>query len=731
MTIATISQIAAALGISDRAVRKRARDWQPTGERVQGGGDTYDIDTLQLRSGEVRKIKTYLAPKGAKVIPLHRQDEAAAAAEKERQRQESRAHSLELFGRMPADKQRPAQARLEIIKESAAYIARNRLARTAGQDLFCHEYNLGRVDIAPWVREEIPQLAPATLRAWISKEHDLGMMGLVDMYGNRKGQSKIETDENLKNTLVGLIIDKPHIKPCHANESLRALCPDSPWVSDKSVERYMIRWKKEHAQEYLLATNPDAFKNKYQAAFGSRSEHISGPNQLWEIDATPADLLLVDGRHKIIGICDVGTRRLLLQVSKTEKSVDNTHVVRRCLLNWGVPRGGTLVTDNGTPYKADHFTRVMRDLEIYQHFCKPFSGDEKPHIERGFRTFSHDLVELLPGYIGHSVADRKAIEARKSFARRLMDKSETIEISMTAEQLQVFCDRWTASYHNREHSSLGRSPNQALAQWPQPIHRIADERALDVLLAEAPKRRGKLPTVQKNGINLDKGWYIHADLIPYIGQQVRVLYDPADLGRIMVYAINDNDLLEFVCIAEDPNRTGISRAEVAAVARARQSLHKAEMNRHAREAKKALKGVDIVQAVLEHREQEAAKRDEKISYLPRHTVDYTTPALEAAGQARAALAGEFKPTAPAIDPAVQAMKERMKTEQQQARAAGVASIQVESAKAKYKRMKTLQEKLENDEDISVEEFAELRSYKQTNEYRALKGMEEEAQRAVK
>jgi hypothetical protein len=59
----------------------------------------------------------------------------------------------------------------------------------------------------------------------------------------------------------------------------------------------MIAWKRDNAQQYSLATNPDAFKNKYQAAFGSRSEGITGPNQLWEIDATPADLLLTDGRH--------------------------------------------------------------------------------------------------------------------------------------------------------------------------------------------------------------------------------------------------------------------------------------------------------------------------------------------------------------------------------------------------------------------------------------------------
>lgn len=58
--IATISQIASALGISDRGVRKRSRDWQPTGQRVRGGGDTYDLDTISLNHKELTKIKRHL-----------------------------------------------------------------------------------------------------------------------------------------------------------------------------------------------------------------------------------------------------------------------------------------------------------------------------------------------------------------------------------------------------------------------------------------------------------------------------------------------------------------------------------------------------------------------------------------------------------------------------------------------------------------------------------------------
>lgn len=740
--IATISQIASALGISDRAVRKRATTWQPTGDRVRGGGDTYNLDTISLNSKERGIIKRHLAKSSCKVIPLHKPDQAAEVAEAERQRLAARAQGMEIFERLPREKQLPALARIEIILASERYIASRRIARTAGQNAFAHEYTMGRADVPAWVFDEIRQFHPGTLREWIEKEHNLGKLGLVDCYGNRKDQGTIETwnavtlkDGTVKapmaDTLVALIVQHPHINEKKANDALRGIIPDAPYVHTKTVKRFMDKWKAKNAQQYAIACNPDDYKNRMQPAFGSRSEGITGPNQLWEIDATPADLLLTDGRYKIIGVTDVGTARLKYYVTKTERARDNAFAIRNCLLDWGVPAGGTIVTDQGSAYIGEHFTRVLRDLNIEQHICNAFSGDEKPHIERSFRTWSHDLIELTPGYCGHSVADRKEIESRKSFAQRLMTRGEEIEISLSSTQLQAQIDRWIANYHNNVHSRLGKTPNQAVSEWRGPIYHIPDERALDILLAEAVRKGGKLPIIGKKGVRVNGGKYIHPAMNNRVGEYCRAFQDPSDLGRIIVHTMNEHGVWEYLCIAEDPARTGISMGEVAHATRQLHNEHKKEIARLNREAKKQLKGVDIVDAVMTYREKAAAEQQGNVSYLPRPTVEYTTPALEAAGQARAALAGEYKAPAPVIDPAVQAIKEKILAEQQQAKTTGIRNIQVESAKAKFDRMMVLQTKIENDEDVSVEEFAELRTYKQTAEYRARKGMAEEAQRGVK
>ena len=54
MTSLSATKIAEALGVSGRAVRKRAKQqsWQPIGERTSGGGNVYDLNTLPLANDE-------------------------------------------------------------------------------------------------------------------------------------------------------------------------------------------------------------------------------------------------------------------------------------------------------------------------------------------------------------------------------------------------------------------------------------------------------------------------------------------------------------------------------------------------------------------------------------------------------------------------------------------------------------------------------------------------------
>ncbi|MBN2690561.1 MAG: DUF3486 family protein, partial [Burkholderiaceae bacterium] len=108
------------------------------------------------------------------------------------------------------------------------------------------------------------------------------------------------------------------------------------------------------------------------------------------------------------------SRRLRYLVARTGTAQGIASLIRRCILDWGVP--DTVHTDNGQDYVAVHLKTFLRSLEIQQRLCAPFSPWEKPHIERSMRSMSHDLVELLPGFVGHNVAQRAQIEDRKAFS---------------------------------------------------------------------------------------------------------------------------------------------------------------------------------------------------------------------------------------------------------------------------------------------------------------------------
>ncbi|MGH8259325.1 MAG: Mu transposase C-terminal domain-containing protein, partial [Steroidobacteraceae bacterium] len=383
---------------------------------------------------------------------------------------------------------------------------------------------------------------------------------LAGLHGSRKGHTRIGEDETVRNVVLGMMVDHPHASVKLTMRALRARFGTQDLPSYRSVQRWVKAWKAKNKQLHTALTNPDKWRSHYQSAGGKADEHILRLNQRWETDGTKADLLLSDGsRHTITGMIDVWSRRLKLHVSRSSTSAAVAATLRRALVDWGVPE--EVGTDNGSDFVSHHMKRVFENLGVHQDIAPPFTPTHKPFIERAFGTFCRDLVELLPGFIGHNVAERQDIEARRSFAARMMKQGERIEIGMSAEELQEFCDRWTDTIYAIEpHGGLdGKSPFQRAAEWSEPVARIEDERALDILLAPAPDGDG-IRQVTKKGIRIDHGLYSHVMLGGREGMQVRVLFDESDIGEVYVFGAEDG---EFICKAICPERGDISRSELA------------------------------------------------------------------------------------------------------------------------------------------------------------------------
>lgn len=531
---------------------------------------------------------------------------------------------LAKFAQLPESRKRIAEARYEVLKAMNAFIEAGFFKKDEGARRFCEVYNAGKINLPEGINEalrNIRKLSRPTLYRWEAAYRQSGLYGLVTNCNGRKGFSQLT--ENQRVFIKALISDHPDILTPMVTAALEArFVPQGiPVPASHVIRRFINSFRRENESLLLFIKNPDAWRSRYQFAAGSSSAHVTRLNQLWEIDATPADVMLSDGRHTVIANIDVYSRTAKVLVTPTSKAQAIGTLLRRCVLDWGVPE--ILRTDNGKDFTSQHVERVLDALEIEQELCPPFTPEAKPHVERFIHTFSHGILELLPGFIGHSVAQRKSIEARKSFAQRFMKRGSVVEIKMTAREFQEICDRWIAAvYTMTPHSGLdGKTPAEARRSWTEPVRKIEDERALDVLLCPAAKDGG-WRVIGKKGVEAGRRFYFNTAMAGYEGRRVQVLLDYADLGRAFIF---DEDGA-FLCMATCPDWYGISAQDEACFLRNAQKKLASEKRSELKQLIKEQRIGIVPEQILAYRESLIGN----VKETPRKTEGYTTPAIDEA-----------------------------------------------------------------------------------------------------
>lgn len=521
------------------------------------------------------------------------------------------------------------EARLEVLQafDNFCFSAPSSLGEARAA--FCATYNAGGTDAPQEAREFAPRISPATLAAWEKRLRREGIDALAGRYGNRRGGGAIDRCAELRGYCETQLTARPHLSASHLQLGIEADFGQS--LPLRTIQRWMAHFRARNNGKLLALTNPDAWRSQRRPAFGSASENVRHLNDLWEIDATPADVMLTDGRHSIVGVIDVWSRRAMCLVTKTPRAVANTTLLRRAIAEWGLP--DVLKSDNGKDFTATHMRRALETLGVRQQLCQPFSPQQKPHIERFFGTMTRGLFALLPGFTGHNVAGAQALRARRSFAQRMGEGPEKILcVSMTAEALQAAIDGWLAHvYERRPHRGIGTSPFLKAASHTGAVRRPGDERAMEVALWEAPDAHG-MRVVGKKGISVAGRHYTAEELGAMTGERVQVRHDPDDASRIAVYAMNHS----FVCLAECPEIAGVTPAAVAAAAQAIAGRAQQHARAAYREAKKAHRPDDLAARIVDA----AALRHANVVALPGRAEP--APAgtqLQAAAEALAALEG--------------------------------------------------------------------------------------------
>ena len=595
-------------------------------------------------------------------LPPHRQKElqralaARYAAEQSSKRQaqpvNAKSARCDNLNGVPEHGRRIADARAHVGNYALA------LRDTTGEALSNVLFEVARqfkdrtAPFSEWVYAALGKsISRSSIGNWIKQKEEGGVRRLAKKYERRAPRNIIDNTPVLKDIALGMLYEFPHTSAAAIERAFKARVGEHGTAPDPSIKLPHLRriqawrekWVKANAHLFLAHTDPDASRSKDKLAFGDAAAHIHYPNQEWQSDGTLCELMLNDDRRHTLNLTlDVFTRRLIFHVSRTSSAAAVSSGLRKAILKFGTPDNWK--SDNGSDYKNAHIDRFMDRMTINHELCPPFSPEKKPFVERAFKTFLHQHVELLAGYLGHNVAERKAIEARKSFADRLYKKlrtpGEEVRMNLSPEELQKICDDWAEySYANEPHGGLdGMTPNQKAAACADMIKYVPDERALDVLLLPVPGKNG-IRTVTKKGLRITTdicglkipGHYFSVDTAALKGQRVLVRFDDTCLGRVLLFTPNTH---EYLGTAEHPGLMGMTQEDVRNVAVASERKRKAVLAAEKKAWRAAAKRADVVNIATEIIE-EAKRRAAASAPLPQQaTALYTTPALEQAARAR-------------------------------------------------------------------------------------------------
>ncbi len=607
------------------------------------------LDRAEREEWFTREELVRLAPKRGGAVQFHRdlltlEAQACLSAKIVAQAAGSVALSAKAAREPEAASLTPAaaenqDARLFVLASIESFRQGRRLSATTADNAFITSYNLGKIEVDPWIKTALPELSFRTVARWraMVKAGTLHRLA-VDHGAKRRGKGVLDRPD-VRTRMLALMVAEPDLPTRHLVSNLADHFPDLKMPAERTVRLARATLKESEKVMLSKLTNPDQFNNAFRLS-GTNSHDVQHLNELWMIDASPVDVLTLDGRQSVYAAIDIFSRRVMLHITPTPRAEAVGELLRRGILAWGAPR--RLKTDNGSDFVAKASKRLFTALGIDVDQCTPFSGWEKGHVERVIRTFQHDFGPLMPGFCGHNVAERKVIEARRSFAERLGDTDvNAFSVELTAIELQRYADRWASEiYAHSVHSALKITPFARASGYVGTIKTV-DVRTLDVLLQPIAGRDG-IRTMQKRGVQIDGSHYHCPTVLP--DTRVLVRMDRLDMGRALLFTPDGHEFLgEAVCF----ELAGIDPKAAVQAARAEQNRIIAERSAEVRAEVKTIKPRDMVDAVL----RQAAKRDGVLVEFPRAGVAHVTPAIEAAAEAvRAAETGPA-PVAAAPAPA--------------------------------------------------------------------------------
>lgn len=323
-----------------------------------------------------------------------------------------------------------------------------------------------------------------------------------------------------------------------------------PVPSVTSVRRTISRIDK----YTLLCTRVGRRKADVKYRPSGSSPQTTRHNEVWEIDHTTVDLIVIDADSGM----PIGRPTVTVVIDRHTRMVTGFHIgfdppgtfpTMECLRNAILPKGelvngmglasdwpcmGTpdlLVPDQGKEFKARSFIEALLTLGVDVQYTPVLKAWYKGKVERFFRTLSTDVFHRVPGTTFSDIFDRNKEAA-----------PETIAICTLAELRKETLSYVVDVYHQRRHRGLGVSPLEA---WNRSVEihgmkPLPDPDRVTTALSHVAYRVPQHYGIQYEGLIYNNADVAVVRVRPGKTMPVRVAIDARDLTEIQFLDPEDN-----------------------------------------------------------------------------------------------------------------------------------------------------------------------------------------------
>ena len=196
---------------------------------------------------------------------------------------------------------------------------------------------------------------------------------------------------------------------------------------------------------------------------------------------------------------------------------------------YGIPM--RLVVDNGLEFHGKDLEGIATDLGMVIEYCPRRTPRFKGAIERFLKTINYFFAHQIPG---------------ASFARfhQRGDYDPQQAALITFAELKQLLEKWIVDvYAETVHRGIGTTPR---ARWKEGLKAYtpklpASPSALQLRIGQHARRRLRRTGIELNGLHYN-GDVLQTILMRYGEKvEVRVVFDPDDLGEVQVWGPDDNE----------------------------------------------------------------------------------------------------------------------------------------------------------------------------------------------